>query len=120
MPSSSGTAADESQSASGVKVLPGTPIQVTPMGIGMPVTTLPSTGSADSSSSVNKPCNPLLAAGLIPESLADILQVPGHEEKETRQRINTKARVITGDDYVEELRRRKKPSKRNSKVKERR
>ena len=68
----------------------------------MPVTP-PSTGSAHSSSSVNTPCNPLLAAGLIPESLADILHVPERKEKETRRRINTKARVITGDEYVEEL-----------------
>ena len=101
MPSSSGSAADESQSASSVTMLPGIPSQVTPMGSRMPVTIPPSIRSAHSSVSVN---TPFLAAGLIPESLADILQVPESKEKETRRRINTKARVITGDEYVEELR----------------
>ena len=98
MPSSSGSATDESQSASGITVLPG--VRLLQWVVRMPLTTPPSIGSAHSSSSVNTPCNPLLAAGL---SLADILQVPECKEKETRRHINTKARVIMGDEYVEEL-----------------
>ena len=59
---------------------------------------------ANSSSGASTPCNPLLAAGLIPKSLEDILQVPVHKEKKISRRINTKARVITGEEYVEEIR----------------
>ena len=58
---------------------------------------------ANSSSGASTPCNPLLAAGLIPKSLEDILQVPMRKEKKISRRINTKARVITGEEYVEEI-----------------
>ena len=102
-PPSSESAAEESPSTSGVTMATDTPGLVSPMASGSPVTTPLSTGSAHSLSSVNTPCNPLLAAGLIPESLADIFQVPERKVKETRQRITTKARVITGDEYTEEL-----------------
>ena len=49
---------------------------------------------ANSSSGASTLCNPLLAAGLIPKSLEDILQVPVRKEKKISRRINTKARVI--------------------------
>ena len=85
------------------------------------MTTPPSSGSASasSSSSASTPCNPLLAAGLIPESLADILQVPERKEKETRRRIGTKARVITGDEYMEELRKKEEEAQQKEEEKQR-
>lgn len=49
--------------------------------------------------------NPLVAAGLIPEHLQDILVSPEDgPKKKKRSRMVTKARVITGDEYMEIMR----------------
>ena len=116
---SSGSAANESPSASGVTLAPDTPTP-SPVVSGSSLTTPPSTGSSHCSSSANTPCNPLLAAGLIPESLADIFEVPERSVKETRRRINTKARVITGDEYVEEIRKKEEEAQQKEREKQRR
>lgn len=84
MPSSSGSTAEESELESSITLPSSTSSQITPMSSTMSVTTLPSTTSIHTSNSVNTSCNPLLVAGLIPERLADILQVPERREKETR------------------------------------
>ena len=66
------------------------------------------------------PCNPLLAAGLIPKTLEDILQVPVLKEKKISRRINTKARVITGEEYVEEIRKKEEEIQKIEQEKQRR
>lgn len=48
--------------------------------------------------------NPLVAAGLIPEYLQDILVADDKQPaKKRKTRVITKARVITGDEYIKEL-----------------
>ena len=87
------------------------------------LTTITSTSTADSSQYPT--CgrgsipNPLVSAGLIPLELQDILVVPEQEStrKKSSKRIITKARVITEDEYLANLReqRRMKGSRKNKK-----
>ena len=72
---------------------------------------------ANSSSGASTPFNPLLAAGLIPKSF---LQAPVCKEKKISRRINTKASVITGEEYVEEIRKKEEEIQKIEQEKQRR
>ena len=72
-----------------------------------PTSTSTAVATTPTSSGSSRPCtpsNPLLEAGLIPESQADLLQVPQRTDQPIRRRIIAKARVITGDEYTDVVR----------------
>ena len=74
------------------------------------------------SSETSRPCMPNnpLEAGLIPESLADLLQVPKREDQAIRPRIITKARVVTGNMYMEEVRKKDEEARQKEEEKQER
>ncbi len=88
-----------------------------------PAATQPSTKPTDTSTVTQTPCptcninrvahqNDLVAAGVIPESLANILMSPALERKEkVRCRIPLPACVITSDEYFDLLVERKTEEK---------
>ena len=72
-----------------------------------PTSTSTAVATTPTSSGSSRPCTPsnsLLEAGLIPESQADLLQVPQRTDQPIRHRIIAKARVITGDEYTDVVR----------------
>ena len=72
-----------------------------------PTSTSTAVATTPTSSGSGRPCTPsnsLLEAGLIPESQADLLQVPQRTDQPIRRRIIAKARVITGDEYTDVVR----------------
>jgi len=88
----------------------GTSSTQTPSSVGKsPVTLMPNVSGT--------PVNPLVAAGLIPNSLEDFLQVPQRKQGGTRTRVVTKARVITGEEYMEELQKKEREVKEEVKQK---
>ena len=61
------------------------------------------------SSGTNPKDNPLVSAGLIPEHLHDILAITNYvSTTKKRPRVVTKARVITNEEYLEEIRKKEK------------
>lgn len=80
--------------------------------VGSPVTLMPNVSGT--------PVNPLVAAGLIPKSLEDLLQVPQRKQGGTRTRVVTKARVITGEEYMEELQKKEREVKEKEEAKQKR
>jgi len=91
----------------------GTSSTQTPSSVGKsPVTLMPNVSGT--------PVNPLVAAGLIPKSLEDLLQVPQRKQGGTRTRVVTKAQVITGEEYMEELQKKEREVKEKEEAKQKR
>lgn len=49
------------------------------------------------------PIQLLLDAGLVPANLADVLQVPQRKERTAKHQFISTAKVITAEEYVEEM-----------------
>ena len=64
--------------------------------------------------------NPLVAAGLIPPDLADILATPADAATQRRVRRVTKARVLTAQEYVEMMQEKDKQEKEAAEQKQKR
>lgn len=125
-PSTTATS-ETTPSASSVTSTSTTASETTPSSVTLPSTTatssIPVTTPSSTSSATStpfSPVNPLVAAGLVPETLSDILVTPPEDAAVTKQRTKriVGARHLTSDEYLQMLKDEEKKKKEAEELKE--